>query len=186
MPPRSQRSLRGRRCPSRSGSREGEQCRVQARQRKPAMPTRSLLLLGDSSVTTTSRDEDLRLTAKRADGIISHMCRRSLLVLASFFPCVNSSSGFSACASDSDLMLDTVGFSPLSARGWWVFKHPRRDVSEHGWPSSASRPGSIPAGKPPWMLENPAARRKKAFAASLPSPTRVYADPDAAHHHLHD
>lgn len=103
--------------------------------------------------------------------------------LSLFFPCINSSSGFSACASDSDLMLDTISFFPLSVRSWWVFKHTRQDVSEQGWPSSASCPRSILAGKPPCMLESPAARRGKAFAACLPAPTRIYAAPDAAHHH---
>lgn len=83
-------------------------------------------------------------------------------------------------------MLVTIGFFPLSVRSWWVFKHTQGDISEQGWPSSASHPRSILAGKPLWVLESPAAGRGKTFAACLATLTQVHAVPDAAHHHLHD
>lgn len=138
--------------------------------------------------TSQQRRRGLRPTADRETGRWDYQSHVPPLssCLSLLFACINSSSGFSACASDSDLTLDTIGFFPLSVRGWWVFKHTRRDVSEQGWPSSASHHGSIPAGKPPWALESPAAHRRKAFAACLPAPTWVNAVPDAAHHHLRD
>lgn len=131
---------------------------------------------------STGGDEGLGLTEKRAGGIISHMSRHYLLVLASSFPYIRSLSGFSACASDSSLILDTIGFFLLSVRGWWVFKHSRRDVSEQGWPSSASCHRSIPSGKPLRALESPASPGER----PLQLPAGVYASPDAAHRQLCD